>query len=151
MASWAGSAVCQYRLESKLHPTSATHSRALITRVSSNLLSRLWQGSLAGLATQGRDVRCCYRLRVFPQGNENKGFHLAKQITLGIDAFAFPSLKAVGNGTCVPCDARDVIEMSRGVKCSSLLASQMALPCACCRAESTGGRCLGHCLKNSPS
>lgn len=83
----------------------------------------------------------------FPQGIENKGFHLAKQITLGIDAFAFPSLKAVGNGTCVPCDARDVIETSCGVKCSSLLASQMALPGVCCREESTGGRCLGHCWK----
>lgn len=65
----------------------------------------------------------------FPQGKENKCFHLAKQITLGIDAFAFPSLKAVSNGTCTPYSSGDVIEMSRGVKCSSLLASQMALPC----------------------
>lgn len=87
----------------------------------------------------------------FPQANENKGFHLAKQITLSINAFAFPSLKAMGHGTCAPCSAGNVIEMPRGVKSFSLLAGQMALPCFCRRAEATGGRCLGCYLKNSPS
>jgi len=87
----------------------------------------------------------------FPQGNENAGFHLAKQITLGIDAFAVPSLKAAGNSTCAPCSAWEVRETSGGIKCSSLLASRMALPCFCRRAEVTGGRCMGHGLKNSPS
>lgn len=87
----------------------------------------------------------------FPQGKENEGFHLAEQITPDIDAFAFPSLKAVGSGTWAPCRAGDVTGMSRGVKCSSPLASQVALPCSCRRAEVTGGRCLGCCLKNSCS
>lgn len=57
----------------------------------------------------------------FPQGNEDEGFYLAKQITLGIDAFAFPSLKAVGNGTCTPCSAGDVVEMPHGVNCCLLV------------------------------
>lgn len=87
----------------------------------------------------------------FPQGKENEGFHAAKRIALDIDAFAFPSLKAVGGSTWAPCCAGDMIETSRGVKCSSLLTRQTALPCFCCRTEVTGGRCLCRCLKNSPS